>query len=227
MNRISTISRSLIVASIAAGALTGLASFASAAPDRPPVSGDERATAYPGNVVAKDCPTLFPGSTAVKQGDIEFTGGDDTADVDITAVPDGIEVVGVIVKGGPAYNVYKAADLGEMPWLGLHAPLVPSGQPAAVSHWFVCGVKGTETTTTSPETSTTSPTDTPPGTSSESEQPGTSTDTSTSTDVSPAAEEGDLAATGFAAGPLVALGAGLLIGGSALLFLLRRRAAQR
>ncbi|MGH3761400.1 hypothetical protein [Actinophytocola sp.] len=219
MNRLTAVSRSLIVASIAAGALISLSSFASASPDRTLDPGDDRATAHSGNVVEKHCPDLFPGSTAVPLGDIEFTGGDNTAGVDITAVPDGIEIVGVIVKGGPHYNLYETAGLGDLPWQDLHAPLVPSGKPADVSHWFVCGVGRTETPpTTEVPTTTTSP---------EAEQPGGPAETTTSEDVSPAAEEEELAATGVPAGPLVAIGAALLLGGGALLLLMRRSAARR
>ena len=222
------------MASIAAGVLIGFSSFASASPpNRTPQPGDDRATAHSGNVVAADCPKLFPGSTAVPHDDIDFTGGDDTGGVDITAVPDDVTVLGVVVKGGPAYNVY--ANLGNLRWLGLHAPLVPSGQPAAVSHWFVCGVDKSETTTpsTPPSSSTT---DTPPTDTPTSEAPTTTTGVGgeggptpgdSSDDVSAAAEEQDLAETGAVTGPLVALGAALLLGGGALVLLMRARGARR
>jgi hypothetical protein len=229
MNRLSTFSRSLIVASTAAGVLFGLTAFAAASPpDRTPVSGDDRATAHPGNVVAADCPSLFPGSTAVAQGDIDFTGGDNTGGVDITAVPDGVTVVGVVVKGGPAYNVY--ADLGDLPWTGLHAPLVPSGKPAAVSHWFVCGTGKSETSTPpDTDTPTDTPTESPTSTAPEGQGSGggAATATSTSEAVAAAADDQDLAETGFEAGPLVALGAVLLLGGAALLLVMRARGARR
>jgi hypothetical protein len=224
MNRLSTVSRSLIVASIAAGALFGLTAFASASPpNRTPVSGDERATAHSGNVKPSDCPKLFPGSTAVAQGDIDFTGGDDTDGVTITGVPEGVTVVGVVIKGGPAYNVYP--NLGALPWEDLHAPLVSSGKPAAVSHWFACATGKTETST--PPTDT--PTDTPTTTPSEGEGSGGggATATSTSEDVSPAAQEEELAATGAATGPLLALGVAMLLGGGALVLLMRSRGARR
>jgi hypothetical protein len=227
MNRLSTFSRSLIVASTAAGVLFGITSFAAASPpDRTPVSGDDRATAHPGNVVAADCPSLFPGSTAVAQGDIDFTGGDNTGGVDITAVPDGVTVVGVVVKGGPAYNVYS--DLGDLPWTGLHAPLVPSGKPAAVSHWFVCGTGKSETSTPT-DTPTDTPTESPTSTAPEGQGSGggAATATSTSEDVASAADEEELAETGFEAGPLVALGAMLLLGGAALVLVMRGRGARR
>jgi hypothetical protein len=87
-----------------------------------------------------------------------------------------------------------------------------------VSHWFACGVEKENETTTPP---------------SESEGPGgggSTEPTETSApqgDVSPAAEEDELAATGVASGPLVALGAVLLLGGGALLLLMRTRGARR
>jgi hypothetical protein len=227
MNRLFTVSRSLIVASIAAGVLFGTTSFASASPpNRTPDSGDDRATAHPGNVVPADCPDLFPGSTAVAQGDIQFTGGDDSGGVDVTGVPAGIEVVGVVVKGGPTYNVYTG--LGDLPWLGLHAPLVPSGKPAAVSHWFACGTGKTETSTPT-DTPTDTPTESPTSTSPESQGSGGggAKATSTSEDVSSAAEDQDLAETGVEAGPLVALGTALLLGGGALVLVMRGRGARR
>jgi hypothetical protein len=223
MNRLSTVSRSLIVVSIAAGALLGISTFASATPPHlNPKSGDDHATAYAGNVVGKDCSSLFPGSTAVAQGDIEFTGGDNTSGVDISAVPDGVEILGVIVKGGPAYNVYT--DLGDLPWSDLHAPLVPSGKPAAVSHWFACGVEENDTSTSPSSPTEGSTTTTTEGVGSGG---GGSTGTSTSAAVSPAAENEELASTGVNGGPLVALGAALLLGGGALLFLMRARGVRR
>ncbi len=235
MNRLSTISRSLIVASFAAGALIGAGGLASATPpDRAPESGDDRASAHAGNVVAADCPELFPGSTAVAQGDIDFTGGDDTDGVDITEMPDGVEVAGVIVKGGPAYNVYPADALGDLPWEGLHAPLVPSGKPAAVSHWFVCAAEqgggGGQTETSSPTTTTSEGEESGGGGSTESstsdQAAGTGEDVA-GEGVANAAEEQALAETGVDGGPLVALGAALLLGGGALLLLVRTRGARR
>jgi hypothetical protein len=226
MNRLSTVSRSLIVVSIAVGALLGFASLASATPpDLNPVSGDDRATAHPGNAKADDCSTLFPGSTEVAKSDITHTGDDNDASIDITAVADGVDVVGVVVKGGPAYNVYPADKLGDLPWLDLHAPQVPSGAPAGVSHWFVCGVEEGETTSSTPATTTTTEGEGSGGGGSTDEEE-TSTTTS-SEEVSPAAEGEELASTGVNGGPLVALGFALLLGGGALLFLMRTRGVRR
>lgn len=214
--------RAAVVVALSAITLSGIAGVASATPDKEPESGDDRATAHPGNVVEKDCADLFPGSEAVDKADLTFEVDGSNTYIDITAATD---VVGVIVKGGPAYNVYEASDLGDLPWLDLHSPLVPSGKPAQISHWFACAVEGTTTTTT-----TTTTDDTEPSTSTSSgEEPSSSAapNPTTSQDVAPAAEEEALAETGFDAGWLVTLAALLLLGGGALLFVMRTRTARR
>ena len=226
-------------------AVAGAVLFAApafAAPGGDPVPGDDRATAHAGNVVGhKDCAKLFPGSHDVT-GDLTAKAdgeGENGTYLDVTAVADGVEVLGVIVKGGDAYNKYAVAKLGDLPWLDLHSPMNPSGKPAAISHWFACGVgesttTTTTTTTTGTETTTTTTTAT---TTTDSSSPVTTTTTdgsssgssgavvtTTSADVSPAAEDEDLASTGFNGGWLVALAAGLLLAGGAVLTLLRVRA---
>jgi LPXTG-motif cell wall-anchored protein len=159
----------------------------------------------------------------VAQGDIQFTGGDNTDGVDITGLPEGVTIVGVVVKGGPAYNVYP--NLGALPRKGLHAPLVKSGKPAAVSHWFACGTGKTETSTPPTDTSTVTPTTTP--SEGEGSGGGGATATSASEDVSPAAQEEELAETGVETGPLLALGVAMLLGGGALVLVMRGRGARR
>lgn len=222
MHRFARSTRTVIVAAFAVGALFGVASTASATTD--PISGDDRAKAKPGNVVEKDCPELFPGSQAIDKADLTFEVDATNTFIDVTAIADGVEVVGVIVKGGPAYNVYTADSLAELPWLDLHSPHVASGKPAQISHWFACGVKDTTTTTPPTSTDTTPPTTTEPPTSS----PVTTTPTTASPQpgVPPAAGDDELADTGFNAGWLVALGAALLLGGGALLFMVRMRGAR-
>ena len=224
--------------SAALGAAVLFAGPALAQPTDDPVSGDDRATAHAGNVVGADCAELFPGSSEIPSGDLTFSVDDTNTYIDITAIADGVEVAGVIVKGGPAYNVYEPGDLGALPWLDLHSPLVPSGKPAQISHWFACGIDVNGTTTT--ETTTTGPTETTETTTSESSGPATTTPgesspggavvtttTDTSADVSPAAENEDLASTGFNGGWLILLAGLLLVGGAALLVMVRLRAARR
>lgn len=230
----------LAATSAAVAAVALFSGTAAAQPDDKPVSGDIRATAVSGNVVEKDCDDLFKGSSAIGAGDITSSVDATNTYLDITTVADGVEVAGVIVKGGPAYNVYKAADLGILPWLDLHAPLVSSGKPAQISHWFACGVKKTTTTTTTTTTTgtetTTSTTDT--STSSSSSTSSTTSDTSssssvaatttiTSAAVAPVADEDDLAFTGFNGGWLIALAALLLLAGGGLLLVLRLRTSRR
>lgn len=234
----------LAATSAALAAATLFAGTALAQPAGDPVSGDDRATAHSGNVVAKDCATLFPGSSAIASSDLDFSVDGTNTYIDITGIADGVALVGVIVKGGPAYNVYEPGDLGSMPWLDLHSPLVSSGKPAQISHWFACGSGGGEstppmTTTTTDETTTSSETSATETTTSESSgSTSTSatesssggvavTTTTTSVDVAPTASDEDLASTGFNGGWLVALGALLLLGGAALLVVLRLRTARR
>jgi LPXTG-motif cell wall-anchored protein len=220
---------------VAAVATVLLAGTASAQPGDIPLSGDIRATAHSGNVVEKNCAKLFPGSQAIAKSDITYSVDPTNTYLDVTDVADGVLLVGVIVKGGPAYNKYLLA--GE----DLHAPLVPSGKPAEISHWFACGIGRTETSTTSTTTTTTSTTDTSTetttttptettSTSGSSSSVGSTAVTTTTTTapaaIVPAAAEGDLASTGFNAGWLVLLASALLLGGGALLVLVRRRAAR-
>jgi cell division septation protein DedD len=216
----------IVAAAFAAVALLGLTGTASATT---PQSGDDRATAKEGNVVAQDCAELFPGSTAVDPAAMTVAVDESNTYLDVTAA-DG--VVAVIVKGGPAYNVYQADDLGALPWLDLHAPLVRSGKPAQISHWFACGVTGTtttETTTSETETSTTTETttDTPTSSATETTTSAPAVTTTTSAATAPSANDDDLASTGFSGGWLIVLGAILLLGGGAALVVARLRGARR
>lgn len=232
--------RYVLSASAALAAAVLFAGPALAQPGDTPVSGDDRATAHSGNVVGKDCAELFPGSTELASGKIDFSVDDSNTYIDITGLDDGVTLSGIVVKGGPAYNVYEPGDLGDLPWLDLHSPLVPSGKPAQISHWFACGSGGSETTTTTPPTETTTTTDTSvtetttsdssvPSTTRETESSsgGVTVTTTTSADVSPVADDEDLASTGFNGGWLIALAALLLVGGTALLVIVRLRAARR
>lgn len=133
----------------------------------PPVSGDPRATAYAGN--ATTCAEgMLPGEI------IQVTSNDDGTYLDVTAVPEGYKLTGVVVKGSNAFNTY--GDLGPVPWLDLHAPLASSGQPAEISHWFACGIKSVGTTTT-----TTTTTTYPTTTTTTSDTTTTTSDTTTTT----------------------------------------------
>jgi hypothetical protein len=227
-------STTVFVATVVVGTALFGTLAATADPPADPVAGDDRATAYPGNVVEADCPTLFPGSTSVALTDLTFSVDATGTYLDITAVDADVEVAGVVVKGGPAYNVYEVADLGDLAWLDLHSPLVSSGAPAQISHWFACGVTTSTTTTTTTTTTSTSTSTTTSGTTTTtsgeqatSSTPGATTTTTTPAAVSPAASDDDLATTGFAGAWLLGLAAALLLGGGALLIVLRTRGARR
>jgi len=195
----------LAASTLATGALLlSVATAHSETVDEPPVSGDDRATAFPGNIKMDDCAAANLAGSAI---DVEST--DDGTFITITSVPEGVTLTGVVVKGGAAYNVY-VGDVRD----DLHAPLNPNGSPAGISHWFACGTEAgtTSTTTTTSDTSssetTTSEASDTSDTSSGATDPGTG-----DTDVS----SGGLADTGFSArvplivaGLLILLGAGLL-----------------
>jgi hypothetical protein len=123
----------------------------SASAEEPPASGDPRATSFNGNVV--DC-----AGAGLAGSVIAVTSTEDATNVNITAIPAGNTVTGVVVKGGDAYNVYLPGALGTLPWLNLHAPLNPNAEPAGISHWFVCATPTPPTTPpTTPATVTTTP----------------------------------------------------------------------
>jgi LPXTG-motif cell wall-anchored protein len=213
--------RALIAFTVSLGVTLGSASIAAAAqPPTPPQSGDPRATAVAGNVT-----TCAQAGLAGEQIKVTSNITGNTY-IDITAIPAGYEVTGVIVKGGPAYNKYLPGALGALPWNDLHSPLVSSGKPAEISHWFVCGKKKTTTTTktTTKTTTTTTKTSTPGSSTSSS---GGSTTTTTSSSVAGVVPAGNntsgLAQTGFDGGPYVLIGGLLLVGGVATLVLARRR----
>ena len=205
----------------------------------PPPSGDKRATSYNGNAVT--CADAgLPGTI------ISVTSTHDGVYLDISAVQAGQTVTGVVVKGGPAYNVYLPGALGALPWLDLHAPLNSSGKPSGISHWYVCGTASTTTTTpvtstTTPVTSTTTSVPTTaaattttaagvsvlPTKASTSEETEESEGESEETEVAVAGTKsggGELAATGagMPLGVAVAVGLGLLLGGAALLLVPNR-----
>jgi hypothetical protein len=227
--------RAVAVLALSIGISLGGAAVATAAPGDPPQSGDPRATAVAGNVTTCAAAGL-PGTKIQVTSNI--TGN---TFIDITAVPAGYVITGVVVKGGPAYNKYP--NLGALPWNDLHAPLVPSGKPAEISHWFVCGKKKTTTTTTTTKTTTTttkttatttktttktttstSTTSTSTGSSSSSSSSSSgATTTSSKAAVVPASNNSGLAQTGFSGGPLVLIGGLLLVGGAAALLLARSR----
>ncbi|EHR52565.1 hypothetical protein SacmaDRAFT_4379 [Saccharomonospora marina XMU15] len=229
------------------GLLAGTTGLASATNE--PSPSDSRATVHGGNVDAgqeqKDpCGTagLDGEPLPLDEDDPEqVRGGDGTQYLDILDIPEAMTVTGVVVKGGNGYNVYSVADLGQLPWEDLQAPLTGQNDNLPdISHWFVCGEKdgedsttttkpsetGTTTETSEPTTSGTEPTSTRPTETTESATTSggaAAATTTTQPAVSPAGDSGDLASTGFSGGWLLGVGGALLVGGGALLALARAR----
>ena len=148
MSRLRTALLSLSTAT-ALGSLVLAVAPAGATSTDAPVSGDARAVAYAGNIKMGDCAGAGLAGTAVA---VSYTIDASGTYITITGVPAGTTLTGVVVKGGPAYNVY-VGDIRT----DLHSPLVDSGKPAQVSHWFACGITSTTSPTTPPVTPTTPP----------------------------------------------------------------------
>ncbi|SFB64211.1 LPXTG-motif cell wall anchor domain-containing protein [Amycolatopsis marina] len=243
--RKSSVRAALAVVPMALAVVLGTAGMAHATYDE-----DPRATVHEGNVDAgqKDaCKTAGLEGTPLKAGVLDFTEGTPNVDqyLTITGLGDGVTVSGIVVKGGPGYNVYVPGEKGLSdvpPWTELRSPLNKGGKIPAISHWFACGtvtVPTTSTTTSTTDSSTTTPpesssTEPPESTSSTSGESSTPASTSTSgvatTTSTPAAvpvenasDNDDLASTGFGSGWLLWVGGLLVLGGAAVLVLLRIR----
>jgi LPXTG-motif cell wall-anchored protein len=150
-----------------------------------------------------------------------FSDGTLTVTIDVTDTEDGpvfdwtsnIGVDAVFVKGGPGGLLYlydpPAESTGDT---GLHAPVNPQNDKFfGLSHLSFCYDKDQATTTTSTtSTSTTSTTI------------GESTTTTAMGAVTTTTPSGELPRTGSTAGPMLGLGAALLVGGAALVGYARR-----
>jgi hypothetical protein len=107
-----------------------------------PPSGDPRAVSHSGNVTTCDA-AGFPGDVQVGADSASSASASGFSAVvesnkqyvDITVIPDGMQIDGTIVKGGDGYNVYPGTAL-----TALHAPLVgnPPKNVPTISHWFLC-----------------------------------------------------------------------------------------
>lgn len=196
--------------------VAGVLALVAAAPalatpkDDPPVSGDDRATAYPGNVTK--C-SQVPSLKGTEEITVKFTITDDNKYVTITSVPEGFELAGTVVKGGDNYNVY----LGDVR-TRLHSPLVGKDDKniPEISHWFACGKKTPPSSSKPPSSSV------PPSSSSSSSSSSNGNATTTTTPAGQGSTGSDLADTGATTtGPLIA-GSALLLTGGGLLYWLRR-----
>lgn len=235
----------LTVGVLALGVVLGGAATAQAATE------DPRAELVEGNVTTCDQAGLS--GSLLGAGDFTYARGKDGVDqyLDILSVSAGITVTGIVVKGGPNYNLYVPGERelsATAPWSDLRSPLVGNDNIPAISHWFVCGIKAKEETTTpstsgsattttsgSHETSSSAPSPSSSGASATSGSASGSAAQSSSSAAAGAVTTGapspsatpanasKLAYTGFDAGWLVALGAALVLGGVALVVLMRAR----
>ena len=191
----------------------------------PPPSGDPRAISVDGN--ATTCsggqnPAGLAGVDITSHVTFVVTG----TFIDISAVDASYTVTGIVVKGGPAYNVYVPGQLGlgaVPPWNDLHSPMVGADDQniAGISHWFVCG---TTESTPSGEESTPSGEESTPGSSVLPTKIGSTGETSVlGTKVGSLAETGMNLPIGAAFG----LSLGLLLAGGCLIALPGRLAVER
>ncbi|MDQ1685727.1 MAG: hypothetical protein QOC82_2464 [Frankiaceae bacterium] len=132
------------------------AAAAFAATTSTPTAGDQRATAYPGNLhdgKTSACSQLgFDGDTEVAvNGSGGYSANDfvitsDGSNLTVSAIPDGTQIHALVVKGGDAYNVYSSSVFATLPVSGLHAPMVGLAQDnvPTISHWFLCDGEPTE-----------------------------------------------------------------------------------
>jgi hypothetical protein len=226
--------------SFAASALCTVTAFtalafvgsASASPKDEPTTDDPRAVVHADNVTTCAAAGL-PGET-YQPSQIQHEVDESNTYIDVKAdVADGT-ITAIVVKGGPAYNVYLASALGGFPALDLRPPLVSSGKPAQISHWFACVEKTGQTTTpsgtnTEPKTEPTTGGDA--ATPTTTEAPGETTTapaSSTTTTAAPVSgtttsavaavaadkDNDDLASTGFGSAWLIYLGMALVAAGA-------------
>lgn len=223
---------SLTFTAVTAASLLALSGTATAQDVDLPPAGDDRAVYFEGNIKPADCPTLWPGSEAIfgEEEPAENTMSIDINEEDLAELEEGIEIVGVVIKGGDGYNKYSAEKLGELPWLKLHSPYNNGGQIAAISHWFACGVVDDTTTTTTTTTTAATTTTTAGGTTTTTAGETTTTTvgnttTTTKAAVAPVSNDSDLPDTGANVGWMIFLGAALLLSGGLLMGVPRIRNA--
>ncbi len=204
------------VLAMATAALIGTAGIASAC-----WSDDNRPHPIPG----KPTPCA-EGQKDLKQGDVEFTGGEGKARLNITSVHEGVTITRIVVQGGDdGFNDYTPGKGGlekSAPWNDLRAPLNYNHSKANIDSWYLCGTKEKTkppvTTSKPAPTTSVKPTETTSAPSS----------SETTKPAAPVGNEsggsgGGLANTGFDNGWLIGVAALLLLAGGGLLVLLRIR----
>ncbi|WP_410653887.1 LPXTG cell wall anchor domain-containing protein [Amycolatopsis sp. lyj-112] len=209
------------IVALATAALLGTAGSALACH-----SDDGRAKPIPGS--AAKCEK----SKSLSDADFKFTGGAGEKRLNITGLGEGVKVTSIVVIGGDdGYNVYepgkrKLADTP--PWTELRAPFNRDGSKANIDKWYACGDKTSKPSETPKPTEPTKTTSAKPPTSAPTttEKP---SDTPTSTTAPAPAVGGNggngggLADTGFDNAWLLWAGGLLVLGGAAVLVLLRMR----
>jgi hypothetical protein len=138
----------------------------------------------------------------------------DNTYIDITAVPAGYQLTGVMVQGDGNYSKYPW--LRDLPWKDLQAP-----QAVPIKNWFACAKPRTNAPTQTPTVSSTATTTAT--TTTTTSVPSSSSSVVTTTSTAPAQADSGLAKTGFTGGWLVFFGGGLLVAGAAALILSRSR----
>ncbi|WP_116206545.1 LPXTG cell wall anchor domain-containing protein [Amycolatopsis circi] len=220
------------VAAVAGLALLGTATSAFAC-----TTGDHRGNPVPGTKIT-DCSKVEGVSgSKLDEGDLKFTGGNGEKSLTITEAAEGVTVQAIVVVGGDdGHSVYVpgAKKLPKVaPWTDLVAPHNHDGSQPNIDRWFACGVKTAPTkppvtdTPTSPAKPTSSaPTAAPTSVPSSAASSAAPTTTSAPAAV-PAGNQngtgGGLANTGFDNAWLFWIAGVLIVGGGALLVLLKLR----
>src|SRR4051794_7376995 len=142
------------VVAMTVGLTSGLTTGPAGAAD--PTPSDSRATFVPGNVttcaaagfpdsIQVGSPSNTSASDANVSGVVKTNAGTTQPgqgqELDVTLLNVSVTVDAVVVKGGPAYNVYSNPAVLP-PALGPDqhyiSPLNPGGNVPTISHWFVC-----------------------------------------------------------------------------------------
>ncbi|WP_037355620.1 hypothetical protein [Amycolatopsis orientalis] len=229
------------IAAVAGLALLGTATSASAC-----TTGDDRGHPIPGTKIT-DC-SKVEGVTGGKldEADVKFTGGVGEKTLTITETAEGVTVEAIVVVGGDdGHSVYvpgKKKLPKVAPWKDLVPPHNYDGSQPAIDRWFACGTKTaptkppvSETPTTTPsQPASGAPTTTPgaPVTSAATSSAPVGATSAPATTSAPAAVPagnqngtggGGLANTGFDNAWLFWVAGALIVGGGALLGLLKLR----
>lgn len=186
--------RAFVTSAMALGLLLGSTPIAGAHGEP---TEDPRAEVFDGNVdegMKTPCDKAGLVGQPIDKSDVKTDVESGTYLTIYKVAPD-VDVTGIVVKGGPGYNLYEPGEDGmaaEPVWDGLRSPVNNGGNVPTISHWFLCGTPDSPDTTppgtTTPPVETTPPGETPPpettppeGTTPGSTPPGSTTPETTST----------------------------------------------